>query len=139
MPPPPSYKLAPGISPLHASTALQWVKFAQLAYEEEAELRGKLLKVGHQLISHERNAGVMKPAHFLSMSLEENIVVIGIKGTSGANDWLTNLFIEKEELRVKGGGGEEDFGIHAGMLKGARFVKEVGFLFFMAGKDIFNR
>ncbi|KAH9249473.1 hypothetical protein BASA81_012835 [Batrachochytrium salamandrivorans] len=124
---PPAVQLGNHQSPLVCSEILSWAFFADAAYvETEQGLREKLLERNHQLISLEKRTSLMEPAHFLSMSNTEKLVVIGIKGTSSANDWLTNLFIAKEELRVgeEEEGGGRDFGIHAGVLHGARFVKE---------------
>ncbi|KAH9260264.1 hypothetical protein BASA81_001434 [Batrachochytrium salamandrivorans] len=106
-----------------------WAFFANAAYEEnDLALRVLLESRRHQLVFHEYHVGLFQPAHFLSMSLDQDLVVIGIKGTSSLSDWLTNLFIAKEELNIRSTPGF-DSGIHAGVLHAARFVLDrVGLL-----------
>ena len=119
--------------PLTPGDVKDWLFFAEAAYESKDKyLRRRLLERSHQLVLHERRCRLFEPSHYLSMSTntDDKTIVVGIKGTSSMDDWLTNFWISKEELKVDSSltddeeviGQKRDFGVHAGILHASRFV-----------------
>jgi hypothetical protein len=129
--PPKSIEFGINQRPLTPNDVKDWTIFADIAYmDTEKMIRTELAKFDHQLVSYSAPMQLFEPAFFVSMSTRENnkIVVVSVKGTSSGVDWLTSLWVAREELRIKDCGCEgetdTDCSVHGGIAHAARFVLE---------------
>lgn len=152
-PPPPiddGVILSSRVPPFLTSTHfINWMFFAEISYlSNQEELKAKLIEREHRLLSSEVDLKLFEPAYFISECIFENgnnnlkrdtdpntsketgkpdkLLVVGIKGTSSTIDWLTTLWISKEELDIEipneESNDKRDFGVHGGILHAARYL-----------------
>lgn len=100
--------------------AFEFADWAYNEFEEGNSLKQSLAEKGFSLLRHETTALPGHVAHYVAVSPERKVVLIGIKGTSNFEDMLTdccgNAVMHKFEEGPFVEGGRDEISCHEGVL-----------------------
>mmetsp|Transcript_30084 Transcript_30084/g.30447 ORF Transcript_30084/g.30447 Transcript_30084/m.30447 type:complete len:589 (-) Transcript_30084:352-2118(-) len=102
----------------------EFLDFADWAYGELPEgesLKGNLQAKGYSLLRHEKTAMPGHAAHYVAVSTERREALIGIKGTSGLEDILTDCCGNAVRYNISNAEGDkQEIICHEGVLLSSR-------------------
>eukprot|EP00850_Spirogloea_muscicola_P023442 SM000357S13383 [mRNA] locus=s357:20987:24466:+ [translate_table: standard] len=100
---------------LELEEILHWLRWAMAAYKSDSASLARLLHVDKDhILRHSIKSQIQRPAFFVALDHERELVVLGIRGTSAATDVLTDLTPHCEPF--------QDGYAHSGMLGSAKWL-----------------